>query len=101
MTRKREPIKEAAACAQPSRKSPSFTRGGTLTAARSHGSPGTAHASRLSFELLLTAECEPSHPALHFLFMNSLTTLDDLWMGRPRPIAVGLLESDGHRAIVV
>src|SRR2546421_7581821 len=32
--------------------------------------------------------------------MNSITTLDDLWMGRPRSIAVGLLESDGHRAIV-
>jgi len=34
------------------------------------------------------------------LLMNSITTLDDLWMGRPRSIAVGLLESDGHRAIV-
>ena len=32
--------------------------------------------------------------------MNSITTLDDLWMGRPRSIAVGLLESDGHHAIV-
>src|SRR5256885_15582531 len=32
--------------------------------------------------------------------MNSITTLDDLWMGRPRSIAVGLLESDGQRAIV-
>jgi glyoxylase-like metal-dependent hydrolase (beta-lactamase superfamily II) len=32
--------------------------------------------------------------------MNSITALDDLWMGRPRSIATGLLESDGHRAIV-
>jgi len=32
--------------------------------------------------------------------MNSITTLDDLWMGRPRSIAAGLLESDGHRALV-
>ncbi len=29
-----------------------------------------------------------------------MTTLDDLWMGRPRSIATALLESDGHRAIV-
>src|SRR5438477_11871313 len=32
--------------------------------------------------------------------MNSITTLDDLWMGRPRSIAVGLLESDGHHTMV-
>jgi glyoxylase-like metal-dependent hydrolase (beta-lactamase superfamily II) len=32
--------------------------------------------------------------------MNSITTLDNLWMGRPRSIAAALLESDGHRAIV-
>jgi glyoxylase-like metal-dependent hydrolase (beta-lactamase superfamily II) len=32
--------------------------------------------------------------------MNSITTLDNLWMRRPRSIAAGLLESDGHRAIV-
>ncbi len=32
--------------------------------------------------------------------MHSITTLDNLWMGRPRSIAVGLLESDEHRAIV-
>src|SRR5947207_15744434 len=32
--------------------------------------------------------------------MSSITTLDNLWMGRPRSIAAGLLESDGHRAIV-
>src|SRR6266480_6240986 len=32
--------------------------------------------------------------------MNSITALDGLWMGRPRSIAVGLLESDGHRTIV-
>jgi glyoxylase-like metal-dependent hydrolase (beta-lactamase superfamily II) len=32
--------------------------------------------------------------------MNSITTLDNLWMGRPRSIAAGLLETDGHRAIV-
>jgi len=32
--------------------------------------------------------------------MNAITTLDNLWMGRPRSIAAGLLESDGHRAIV-
>ena len=32
--------------------------------------------------------------------MNSIATLDNLWMGRPRSIAAGLLESDGHRAIV-
>jgi glyoxylase-like metal-dependent hydrolase (beta-lactamase superfamily II) len=32
--------------------------------------------------------------------MNSITTLDDLWMGRPRSIATALLESGSHRAIV-
>jgi glyoxylase-like metal-dependent hydrolase (beta-lactamase superfamily II) len=32
--------------------------------------------------------------------MNSITTLDNLWMGRPRTIAAALLESDGHRSIV-
>ncbi len=32
--------------------------------------------------------------------MNSITTLDNLWMGRRRTIAAALLESDGHRAIV-
>ena len=32
--------------------------------------------------------------------MNSITTIDNLWMGRPCSIAAGLLESDGHRAIV-
>ncbi len=32
--------------------------------------------------------------------MPYITTLDNLWTGRPRTIAAGLLESDGHRAIV-
>lgn len=32
--------------------------------------------------------------------MHNITTLDDLWMGRPQSIASALLESDGHRAIV-
>ena len=32
--------------------------------------------------------------------MNSISTLDNLWMGRPRSIAAGLVKSDGHRAIV-
>src|SRR5258708_12372423 len=32
--------------------------------------------------------------------MNSIPTLDNLWMGRPRSIAAGLLESDGHHALV-
>src|SRR6266436_4034904 len=32
--------------------------------------------------------------------MNSIATLDNLWMGRPRSIAAGLLESDGHRAVI-
>jgi glyoxylase-like metal-dependent hydrolase (beta-lactamase superfamily II) len=32
--------------------------------------------------------------------MKSITTLDNLWMGRPRSIAAALLESDGHRAII-
>ena len=32
--------------------------------------------------------------------MNNITTLDDLWMGRPQSIASALLESDGHRALV-
>jgi glyoxylase-like metal-dependent hydrolase (beta-lactamase superfamily II) len=32
--------------------------------------------------------------------MSSIATLDNLWMGRPRSIAAGLLDSDGHRAIV-
>src|SRR5258708_5839559 len=32
--------------------------------------------------------------------MNSLATLDNLWMGRPRSIAASLLESGGHRALI-
>jgi glyoxylase-like metal-dependent hydrolase (beta-lactamase superfamily II) len=32
--------------------------------------------------------------------MHAITTLDDLWMRRPRSIGTALLESDGHRAIV-
>ena len=32
--------------------------------------------------------------------MPAITTLDNLWIGRPRSIAAALLESDGHRAIV-
>src|SRR5258708_2882546 len=32
--------------------------------------------------------------------MPSITTLDNLWTGRPHTIAAGLLESDGHRSIV-
>ena len=32
--------------------------------------------------------------------MNTITTLDNLWMGRPRSIAAALLESAGQRAIV-
>jgi glyoxylase-like metal-dependent hydrolase (beta-lactamase superfamily II) len=32
--------------------------------------------------------------------MPSITTLDNLWMGRPHTIAAALLESDGHRALV-
>jgi glyoxylase-like metal-dependent hydrolase (beta-lactamase superfamily II) len=65
-----------------------------------HGSEVTDHASRLS-------SCAFQLPAVNFLIlrytsflMNSITALDNLWMGRPRSIAAGLLESDGHRAIV-
>ena len=32
--------------------------------------------------------------------MPSITTLDNLWTGRPHTIAAALLESDGHRSIV-
>ena len=32
--------------------------------------------------------------------MPSITTLDNLWTGRPHTIASALLESDGHRSIV-
>lgn len=32
--------------------------------------------------------------------MRTITTLDDVWMGRPRSIATALLESDGHRSVV-
>jgi glyoxylase-like metal-dependent hydrolase (beta-lactamase superfamily II) len=32
--------------------------------------------------------------------MSSISTLDNLWTGRPHTIAAGLLESDGHRSIV-
>ncbi len=40
-------------------------------------------------------------PELHYPFaVNSIATLDNLWMGRPRTIAAALLESDGHRAII-
>ncbi len=40
-------------------------------------------------------------PELHYqLAMNSIVTLDNLWMGRPRTIAAALLESEGHRAII-
>lgn len=35
-----------------------------------------------------------------FSAMPSITTLDNLWTGRPRTIAAGLLESEGHRSIV-
>ena len=43
-----------------------------------------------------------SAPELHYLFaMNSIVTLDNLWMGRPRTIAAALLESEGHRAMAV
>ena len=42
-----------------------------------------------------------SAPELHYPFaMNSIVTLDNLWMGRPRTIAAALLESEGHRAII-
>jgi glyoxylase-like metal-dependent hydrolase (beta-lactamase superfamily II) len=39
-------------------------------------------------------------PALHFLVMNWVTTLDDNWMGYPRSIGTALLESDGHRVLI-
>jgi len=32
--------------------------------------------------------------------MDSITILDDLWMGRPHIIATALLESGGHRAVI-
>src|SRR5467141_2717390 len=32
--------------------------------------------------------------------MNTVTTLDNLWMGRPRSIAAALLESEGHRTVI-
>ena len=32
--------------------------------------------------------------------MDSITILDDLWMGRPHTIATALLESGGHRAVI-
>jgi glyoxylase-like metal-dependent hydrolase (beta-lactamase superfamily II) len=32
--------------------------------------------------------------------MNTITALDNLWMGRPRSIAAALLESEGHRAVI-
>jgi glyoxylase-like metal-dependent hydrolase (beta-lactamase superfamily II) len=35
-----------------------------------------------------------------FAVMPSITTLDDLWTGRPHTIASALLESNGHRSIV-
>jgi glyoxylase-like metal-dependent hydrolase (beta-lactamase superfamily II) len=53
---------------------------------RSHGSP------------LWTA----NFPILRYtsFLMHSINALDNLWMGRPRSIAAGLLESDGHLAVV-
>jgi len=32
--------------------------------------------------------------------MDTIRTLDNLWMGKPHTIAAGLLESSGHRAVV-
>jgi glyoxylase-like metal-dependent hydrolase (beta-lactamase superfamily II) len=32
--------------------------------------------------------------------MSTITTIDDLWMGRPKSIGTALLNSDGHLAIV-
>jgi glyoxylase-like metal-dependent hydrolase (beta-lactamase superfamily II) len=32
--------------------------------------------------------------------MNTITTLDNVWMGRPRSIATALLESEGHCAVI-
>jgi len=32
--------------------------------------------------------------------MDSITILDDLWMGRPHTIATALLESGGHHAVI-
>jgi glyoxylase-like metal-dependent hydrolase (beta-lactamase superfamily II) len=32
--------------------------------------------------------------------VNPITTLDNLWTGRPRTVAAALLESNGHRSIV-
>jgi len=32
--------------------------------------------------------------------MDSITTLDDLWVGRPHTIATALLESGGHHAVI-
>ncbi len=53
---------------------------------RSHGS------------LLWTA----NFPILRYtsFLMHSIMALDNVWMGRPRSIAAGLLESDGHLAVV-
>src|SRR5467141_5178853 len=58
----------------------------------------------LSVQLLPSCSQLPTvnFPILRYtaLLMNSITTLDNLWIGRPRSIAAALLESDGHRAIV-
>ena len=52
--------------------------------------------------LILSPLPTANFPFLRYtsLLMDSITTLDNLWMGRPRSIAAGLLESDGHRTVV-
>ncbi len=69
------------------------------------GCPGTDHRSRIlrrDFRSHGSPLWTANFPILRYtsFLMHSINALDNLWMGRPRSIAAGLLESDGHLAVV-
>ena len=63
--------------------------------ARKKASRGRPIRPQHQWVFLLALSC-----ATLLYLMHSITSLDNLWMGRPRSIAAGLLESDGHCAVV-
>src|SRR6266849_2845053 len=69
------------------------------------GCPGTDHRSRIlrrDFRSHGSPLWTANFLILRYtsVLMHSINALDNVWMGRPRSIAAGLLESDGHRAVV-